>query len=107
VKALLEGRPLPEPPTIAEQREALAEHLALTAEDVGPERAGVILRKTGIRYADLHPCRDEVRKAFIEARTTGDVEGVLSRFYDPASPWPPVTRRERVDRVAAGAVLEE
>jgi tRNA-dihydrouridine synthase B len=107
VKALLDGLPLPEPPAIAEQRDALAEHLALTAEDVGPERAGVILRKTGIRYADLHPCRDEVRKAFIEARTTGDVERVLARFYDPASPWPPVTRRERVDRVAAGAVLGE
>lgn len=107
VRALLDGLPLPEPPSIAEQRDALAEHLALTAEEVGPDRAGVVLRKTGIRYADLHPCRDEVRKAFIEARTTGDVEAVLSRYYDPTAGWPPVTRRERIDRVAAGAVLEE
>jgi nifR3 family TIM-barrel protein len=107
VRALLDGLPLPEPPSIAEQRDALADHLALTAEDVGPDRAGVVLRKTGIRYADLHPLRDEVRKAFIEARTTGDVERVLWRYYDPTAGGPPVTRRERMDRVAAGAVLEE
>jgi len=107
VRALLDGLPLPEPPSIAEQRAALAEHLGLTAEEVGPDRAGVILRKTGIRYADLHPLRDDVRKAFIAARTTSDVEGVLARWYDPTSAWPPVTRRERIDRVAAGAVLEE
>jgi tRNA-dihydrouridine synthase B len=106
-RALLDGLPLPEPPTIAEQRDALADHLKLTAEEAGSERAGVILRKTGIRYADLHPFRDDVRKAFIAARTTSDVEGVLARWYDPASAWPAVTRRERVDRVAAGAVLEE
>ncbi len=107
VRALLDGLPLPEPPSVAEQREALAEHLRLTAEDVGPGHAGVVLRKTGIRYADLHPLRDEVRRSFIAARTTGDVENVLSRYYDPTSAWPPVTRRERVDRVAAGAALEE
>jgi tRNA-dihydrouridine synthase B len=107
VRALLDGLPLPEPPSISEQRDALAEHLRLTAEEMGPDRAGVVLRKTGIRYADLHPRRDDVRSAFIQARTTSDVDAVLARWYDPAVAWPPVVRRDKVDRVAAGAVLEE
>jgi nifR3 family TIM-barrel protein len=106
VRALLDGVPLPPPPSIAEQRAALEEHLRLSAESEGPDRAGLVLRKSGIRYADLHPRRDEVRRAFIEARSSRDVEEVLGRWYDPSAPWPPVVRRERVDRVAAGAISE-
>ncbi len=106
-RALLEGAPLPLPPSIAEQRRALEEHLALTAETHGADRAGIILRKVGIRYADLHPLRDEVRGVFIGVRTCADVEAVLQRWYDPAGEWPPVERRKVMDRVAAGALLEE
>jgi nifR3 family TIM-barrel protein len=95
VRALLEGRPLPPAPTVAEQREALAEHLRLTAEVYGPERAGVVMRKVCIRYADLHPLEDEVRRAFIEARSSRDVELALQRWYDPATDWPPVRRAVR------------
>jgi nifR3 family TIM-barrel protein len=105
VRALLEGR-REAPPTLAEQRAAIEDHLRLTAEEYGPERAGVVMRKVCIRYADLHPLRDEVRLAFIEARTTRDVEDALARWYDPARDWPPVRPRERVDRVAAGAIEE-
>src|ERR1043166_7842955 len=76
VRELLEGRPLPPPPTIAEQRAAIEEHLELTAEAYGADKAGVVMRKVGIRYADLHPLGDEVRRAFIGARSTSDVDGV-------------------------------
>ena len=106
VRALLEGRPLPAPPTLAEQRSALEEHLALTAEGEGPDRAGIILRKTAIRYADLHPLAEEVRRAFITARSSGDVEEAIRRWYDPSRDWPAVRRREKVDLVAAGAIEE-
>jgi nifR3 family TIM-barrel protein len=103
VRALLDGAPLPAPPTIAEQREALDLHLRLTAEVYGPERAGVVLRKVCIRYADLHPHEAEVRRAFIEARSSLDVEAALRRWYDPAVEWPPV---RRVERGAAAALAE-
>jgi nifR3 family TIM-barrel protein len=95
VRALLDGDPLPPPPTIAEQRAALDEHRRLTAEVYGAERAGVVMRKVCIRYADLHPHEDEVRRAFIEARCSADVEAALARWYDPAAEWPPVRRAER------------
>jgi tRNA-dihydrouridine synthase B len=95
VRAILDGAPLPPPPTIAEQRQALHDHLRLTAEVYGPERAGVVLRKVCIRYADLHPLDDQVRRSFIEARSSADVEAALARWYDPENDWPAVRRVER------------
>lgn len=103
IRALLEGRLLPSPPTVAEQREALGEHLRLTAEVYGAERAGVMMRKVCIRYADLHPLGDDVRRAFIQARSSRDVDDALRRWYDPATDWPPV---RRVERGAAAAMAE-
>lgn len=104
VRALLEGRPMPPPPTVGEQREAIGEHLRLTAGVYGPDRAGVIMRKVCIRYADLHPSGEEVRRSFILARTSRDVEEALHRWYDPATGWPPASR---VERGAAAAALAE
>ncbi|MBV8881048.1 MAG: tRNA-dihydrouridine synthase [Planctomycetaceae bacterium] len=103
VSALLEGRPLPPPPTLAEQRAALDEHLRLTADVYGPERAGVVMRKVCIRYADLHPLDAEVRRSFIEARSSADVEAALRRWYDPDHDWPEV---RRVERGAVAALSE-
>ena len=65
-----------------------------------------MMRKVGIRYADLHPNREEVRDAFIGARTSSDVWQAIGRWYDPGVLWPPVRRREIVDRVASGALQE-
>ena len=106
VRALLEGGPLPPSPTLAEQRLAIEEHLHRTAEVYGAERAGVVMRKVCIRYAALHPKADDVKRAFIAARTSRDVEEAIGRWYDPGAGWPPVRRRERVDAVAAGAIQE-
>ena len=61
------------------------------------------MRKVCIRYADLHPLRDEVRSAFIQAKSSRDVEDSLTRWYDPAGAWPPV---ERVDRLALATMAE-
>ncbi len=98
------GRPLPPPPSVAEQGAALGEHLELAIAEYGAERAGRIVRKFGIRYADLHPRRAEVRQAFIDAAETADVAAALRRWYDPGVEWPAAERVERpTDLVAAGA----
>lgn len=103
LRSLLAGVPLPPPPTVGEQRRAIQEHLALTAEVYGPERAGVVMRKVCIRYADLHPLDSAVRQSFIQARSSKDVEDALARWYDPATEWPAV---RKVDRRAAAALAE-
>ncbi len=107
IRALLEGRVMPPPPSIGEQGATLREHAALAAPIYGADRVGLVMRKFCIRYADLHPCREEVRRTFIQASSPEDFEAGLRRWYDPDADWPPVQRRDRFDRVAAGAVLEE
>ncbi|MBI2899055.1 MAG: tRNA-dihydrouridine synthase [Planctomycetes bacterium] len=106
-RAVLDGRSLPPPPTIAEQRRAIEDHFALASEVYGPEKAGIVMRKFWIRYSDLHPCASEVRRDFIEARTHEERMEALRRWYDPEREWPPVVRREiPTDLIAAGASLE-
>lgn len=104
-REVLAGRPLPPPPSVAEQRAVVAEHYRLAVEFYGESRGSRIMRKFGIQYAERHPLAAEVRKSFIAVRRSADWQAVLDRWYDPAVEWPPVRRRERPGhRVAAGAV---
>lgn len=104
VRALLEGEPLPPPPTISEQRCALDRHYALMAEYHGEALAGSLLRKFGVRYSELHPCAKEVKSAFLAVRTPDDWQAMLDRWYGDPAQYPPVERRTRPEAlIAAGA----
>lgn len=103
-EALLAGRPLPDPPGVAEQGETIRRHFHWTVESYGQARAGAVMRKFGIKYSELHPMRLAVRDAFIRARTTADWLAVLDEWYAPDKPWPPGVRRAGPgDLIAAGA----
>lgn len=102
-RALMEGRSIV-PPSVAEQREAMALHLRELLELHNPVRAGAIFRKFGIAYADLHPFRAEVRQAFINTRTLADIHSVIATWYDDRREWPAVLPRESItDLIAAGS----
>lgn len=104
--ALWQGDPLPSPPSISQQAEAIAYHGSEVADLYGPERGSRLLRKFGIKYAEHHPLTREVRNAFIAVEGPDDVERLLARWYDPHRDWPPVQhRRSEGDLVAAGAKL--
>lgn len=103
-QALLNGQPLPDPPSVAEQGAVIREHYELCAQIEGPERASKLMRKFGIKYAELHPLSLEVRDSFIAARNRAEWFAVLDRWYDPQQPWPAVQRKTGAgDLVAAGA----
>jgi nifR3 family TIM-barrel protein len=103
-RAALSGRPVPPPPTVAEQREIIAEHYRLAVETYGELRGTKIMRKFGIKYAELHPMGPDVMKAFIAARSAADWHGVLNHWYDPAVNWPPSRRKTGPGHlIAAGA----
>lgn len=105
--ALRAGRPLPPPPTIAEQRDALEQHFALACATYGAETAPLLLRKFGVRYSELHPQAREVKMAFLAVRSADEWRAMLDRWYDPAADWPPVVRRPRPEAlIAAGAQWE-
>jgi tRNA-dihydrouridine synthase B len=84
-RALGAGRRLP-PPSVAEQRQVLADHYQLAEATYGPRRCPHVMRKFGIKYARLHPCKDEVRRAFVSIRSPAQWEEVLRTWYSQPQP---------------------
>jgi len=105
VRALAEGRPLPPPPTLWEQRELLREHYALAESLYGPQRTPLHMRKFGIKYAALHPQHESVRTAFTQIRSRDDWHAVLARWY--AEDLPGCYPDERLHQVGQTACVEE
>lgn len=85
-RALAAGQPLPDPPSLHQQREVIREHYRLAEEIYGPETAGRQMRKFGIKYARLHPRSEEVRDAFISVRVPADWLAVLEQWYSEDLP---------------------
>src|SRR3954466_8752202 len=81
VRALAEGRPMPEPPTLYEQRDTIREHYRLAEELYGAERCLPDMRKFAIKYAQLHPQYEEVRADFCTVKHAGGWLEVLERWY--------------------------
>ncbi len=85
-RALAEGKPLPDPPSLLEQREIMLEHYSLAESLYGEARVGQLMRKFGIKYAILHPEHDTVRSALVRIKTREEWESVLDRFYSEDLP---------------------
>jgi tRNA-dihydrouridine synthase B len=80
-RALAAGEPLPEPPSLFEQREIIAEHYRLAEELYGPARCGQQMRKFGIKYSQLHPQAETVREAFVRISRSEEMHAVLAQWY--------------------------
>jgi tRNA-dihydrouridine synthase B len=79
-RALMRGAP-PKPPTLDEQREVLLQHFDLSVGLHGEKRAGQMMRKFGIKFAQHHPDPDAVKRAFIAVHTVADWRRVLDEQY--------------------------
>ena len=80
-RALADGKPLPDPPSLFEQRDVIEEHYRLAEQLYGPRRTASIMRKFGIKYSILHPQREQVRADFVQARNAEQWMAVLDRWY--------------------------
>lgn len=79
----------PSQPSLAEQREVLEQHFLLCVAVSGERQAGLLMRKFGIRFAQHHPCAEEVRRRFIAVQGFQDWRDVLRRWYsEDAAPIP-------------------
>ena len=85
-RALADGRPLPSPPSLFEQREVILDHYQMAESVYGPWRCGRIMRKFGIKYAQLHPEHEKVRDAFINVHRPEQLSAVLDRWYNEDLP---------------------
>ncbi len=86
VRALAQGKPLPPPPSVLEQRRVIEEHFRLAAQIYGPQQCCRQMRKFCIKYSRLHPEGETVRDAFVRVRRLEDVQEVLKRFYSEDRP---------------------
>jgi nifR3 family TIM-barrel protein len=92
VRALAAGKPLPDPPTLHEQREVIREHYRLAEEIYGAERCLPDMRKFAIKYSQLHPQHVAVRTEFCNVKQPGAWRDVLEKWYAVDGPGvhPPV-----------------
>jgi nifR3 family TIM-barrel protein len=99
---LLAGRPI-SPPTVSEQRTALAEHFAGAMEIHGEAMAGRRMRKMGIKYSRFHPDAAAVKADFIDVSSLRDWTAVLDRWYadDVPGVWPNATAADEVNAAEA------
>ncbi len=85
-RALADGQPLPNPPTLHEQREVIREHFRLAAQVYPENRVGPIMRKFGIKYSILHPLHDQVRASFVKIKDEAQWIAALDRWYSNDGP---------------------
>jgi nifR3 family TIM-barrel protein len=87
------------PPSIAEQRHALAEHFSIAMEIHGEQLAGRRMRKMGIKYSRFHPKAPEVKADFINVRSLRDWTAVLDKWYSTDAPgvWPATDAADEVN----------
>ena len=80
-QAIFHGQPLPPPPTLFRQRDVILEHFQLAEELYGQDKAGVPMRKFGIKYSALHPRSLEVRESFARVKNLVEWSAALDRWY--------------------------
>lgn len=85
-RALAAGRPLPDPPSLHEQREVIAAHYTLAEEIYGADRCVPTMRKFGIKYSQLHPQHVDVRADFCTVKRAGAWREVLDNWYAQDGP---------------------
>lgn len=85
-RALAAGQPLPDPPSLHEQRDVIAEHYRLAEELYGAERCVPDMRKFAIKYSKLHPQHAEVRADFCRVKQPGAWMEILDKWYSDDLP---------------------
>jgi tRNA-dihydrouridine synthase len=86
LRCVWEGRPVPPPPELAEQRLILLEHLDRVLEGYSEPRAIGYFRKFVVYYARRHPKRKHVLQTLLKAKTRSEVQAGIKEWYSAAAP---------------------
>lgn len=81
LRCLWEGRPVPPPPDLAEQRLILLEHFERVLDGHQEQRAIGYFRKFLVYYARRHPKRRHVLQTLLKAKTRAEVEAGIDAWY--------------------------
>ena len=79
--ALLEGKDKPSPPTIAEQGQAIKEHLEMVMQIYPVRKVIAYFRKFTVHYSKRHPERKKVLHDLIHAKTIETLQDAIEKWY--------------------------
>ena len=98
-QSLSDAGKLISPPSIHEQRAALAEHFSIAIEIHGEPLASRRMRKMGIKYSRFHPQAVEVKSDFIRVQSLREWNNVLEKWYNAEGPglWPAAMAADEVN----------
>jgi tRNA-dihydrouridine synthase B len=77
---LLAGREAYQP-SLAEQRDIIKQHFDHAVAIYGPDKGARIMRKFGIKYAQLHPTPKALRVAFVNVKDPAEWHAVVEQYY--------------------------
>ena len=80
-KAAMEGREIPAPPTLLEQKETIASHFQAVLDLYGEGRATTVMRKFGVAYSKLHPNSERLRMEFVTCKSAERWFQILDEYY--------------------------
>jgi tRNA-dihydrouridine synthase B len=81
LRCIWEGRAVPPPPGLDEQRLVLLEHLGRVVDGYPEHRAVGYFRKFLVYYVRRHPKRKQVVQSLLKAKTRKEVEAVIDEWY--------------------------
>ena len=86
LRCVWEGRPLPPPPDLAEQREVMLDHFQRICRGYPERKAVGYFRKFAVGYTRRHPKRKPVLLALMKAKSRSEVLTSIDTWYltDPA-----------------------
>ena len=81
LRALWEGRPVPPPPNLSEQKHVMLEHLDLMIAAHPQRRAISRFRSFMVGYTKRHPNRKKVRLALMKPKTRDQLIAAINELY--------------------------
>jgi tRNA-dihydrouridine synthase B len=81
LRCVWEGRPLPSPPDLAEQRQIMLEHLHDVLQDYPPGLSVTRFRKFLVGYTRRHPKRKQVLLTLLKAKSRTELEAGINEWY--------------------------
>jgi len=81
LRAVLEGKPVPPPPSLDEQASVMLRHFELLAGLYQPKKALRYFRKFIVGYCKLHPQRRKAQKALITAADNSQLFAAIVQWY--------------------------
>ncbi len=76
-----EGKPVPEPPSMAEQAEMMKKHFDMVSKLYDKKKCVWFFRKFVVRYCRFHPMRKQVLRNLIAAKTGQELLELIDHWY--------------------------